>query len=149
MLNGKASNWGRINAGVPQGSVLGRLLFLIYINDLTSVVNNCKIRLFADDTCLFTEVNDREQAAALIEQDLHNIFEWSKQWLVNFSASKTKSLIISNKKDRHLNPAVHFNGTQIIEVNSHTYLGLNFSFNLKWSEHIESISQKSNAAFKV
>jgi hypothetical protein len=58
IINGEASTWGNIKAGVPQGSVLGPLLFLIFINDVTGVVSNCKIRLFADDTSLFIEVDE-------------------------------------------------------------------------------------------
>ena len=63
VLNGQCSEWGRIESGVPQGSVLGPLLFLIYINDVSNAIVHCQIRLFADDTCLFIEVDDREREA--------------------------------------------------------------------------------------
>ena len=70
IINGETSEWGKINAGVPQRSVLGPLLFLIFINDLTYVISHCKIRLFADDTCLFIEINDPEVQGEALHQDL-------------------------------------------------------------------------------
>ncbi len=128
---------------MPQGSVLGPLLFLLFMNDITHVVNSCNIRLFADDTCLFIEVDNRDAAAEQINRDLESIHNWSKTWLVTFSSTKTKTLMISNKKDTHLNPPVSFNTQLIEEVTSHTYLGLKFSSNLRWNNHIHDISLKA------
>ena len=143
VVNGQHSDWGEIKAGVPQGSVLGPLLFLIFIDDIIFAVTNCRIRLFADDTCLFIEVDNRDQAAVLIDEDLININHWSQQWLVNFSPSKTKSLVISNKPNANLNPRVNLKGKVIEEVDSHIYLGVRFSRNLRWSHHINDISIKA------
>jgi hypothetical protein len=94
IINGQYSDWMKIVAGVPQGSVLGPLLFLVFINDITHVVNHCSIRLFADDTCLFITVDDREVAADCVNSDLRNIHEWANQWLVTFSPPKTEGLVI-------------------------------------------------------
>ena len=84
IINGQFSSWTEITAGVPQGSVLGPLLFLVFINDITTVVTNCNLRLFADDTCFFIEVDNRPQAAVLLNKDLQNIQKWSLDWLVTF-----------------------------------------------------------------
>ena len=149
VINGKNSNWGSIDAGVPQGSVLGPLLFLIYINDLTHVIRYSKIRLFADDTCLFIEVNDRALTAKQIESDLTSIGIWAKKWRVSFSAQKTKSLTISNKRDAHHNPSIKFMGSDIEEVCEHKYLGLIFSNNLKWNAHIDSICMKARKRLSI
>ena len=65
IINGQHSEWGVTNAGVPQGSVLGPILFLIFINDIVNTVSNCNIRLFADDTCLFLEVDNRIDTVTL------------------------------------------------------------------------------------
>ena len=73
IINGQFSSWNNITAGVPQGSVLGPLLFLVFINDITNVVENCNIRLFADDTSLFIEVDNRKQAAAKLNEDLNQV----------------------------------------------------------------------------
>ena len=72
-----------------------------------------------------------------------NIGNWSNQWLVKFSPTKTKSLIISNKQDSNLNPPVQLFGHNIEEVESHIYLGLRFSNNLRWKLHIEDISHRA------
>ena len=143
VINGHTSEWGQTGAGVPQGSVLGPLLFLIYIDDLVHTVRHCNIRLFADDTCLFIEVDDRDETTRLLNQDLAAIEAWSHDWLVSFSASKTKALTISNRPDAELNPKVTFKGKHVEEVTSHTYLGLRFANNLRWKAHIEDIALKA------
>ena len=82
---------GNINAGVHQGSVLGPLLFLLFINDITFVIRHCSI-LFADDTCLFIELDNHEITGLKIDEDLQNIQEWSERCLVTFAPTKSKSL---------------------------------------------------------
>ena len=143
VVNGQQSEWKEIKAGVPQGSVLGPTLFLIFINDIVYVIRHCKIRMFADDTCLIIEVDNRESTAEHINEDLESVDAWSKQWLVNFSPAKTKSLIVSTKQDSHRNPQIHFGGQIIDEVKSHTYLGVKLASNLRWNHHINDISLKA------
>ena len=142
-LNGEFSDWGVIRAGIPQGSILGPLLFLIFINDITEVVNFTKIRLFADDTCLFITVDNRQQAKQCVDADLNAIHEWSLKWLVSFSVPKTKSLIVSQKRDFRLNPPLHMNNTVLDEVDYHKHLGITFSNNLSWGLHIDEICKKA------
>ena len=72
-INGKFSSWTDILTGVPQGSVLGPLLFVVFINDLTNVVRHTQIRLFADDTCLFITVDNRDATTAQVNVDLDEI----------------------------------------------------------------------------
>ena len=96
-LNGYASSWLTPNAGFPQGSILGQLLFIIYIND---IVNNIRtnIRVFADDTTLYEIVDDPLLTGININIDLRTIMSWAKTWLVMFNAIKTESFIASKKR---------------------------------------------------
>ena len=104
---------GRHQSWSTSGSILGPLFLLIYINDIVPVIRHSNIRMFADDTCLSTEIDNRQESASKVNSDLTSISNWAKQWLVKFSAPKTKSLIISNKKDAHLNPTIFLDGIPI------------------------------------
>ena len=84
ILNGKSSDWSFITAGVPQGSVLGPLFFLININDLVDDLGS-DAKLFADDTSLFTVVYDETVAADQLNKDLKVVIDWAYQWKMQFN----------------------------------------------------------------
>ena len=109
-INGKSSNWNSIGAGVPQGSVLGPLLFLLYINDLLDGMKS-DARIFADDTSLFVVVDDPQTAFEILSHDLNLVEAWAKQWHMSFNPDPTKppiEVVFSTK----LKPPQHppFNG---------------------------------------
>jgi hypothetical protein len=141
-INGVSSAWGNIEAGVPQGSVLGPLLFLIFINDITNVIKNCKIRLFADDTCLFIEVDNHQDSANKLNEDLASISDWSKRWLVSFSPQKTEEMIITNKGPTDY-PPIKLDNNLIKRVPTHKHLGLTLSQDLSWKTHVYNIGKKA------
>ena len=144
ILNGISSEWGNIKAGVPQGSVLGPLLFLIYIKDLASTVHS-HIRLFADDTSIFIDIDKNiAESADILNADLKAMSEWAKRWLITFSPPKTESLLLSWKTHKRDHPPLVMDNTNITEVESHRHLGLTFSHNLLWSDHIKDIALKAN-----
>ena len=100
ILNGKSSKWSRVTAGVSQGSVLEPLFFLVYINDLVDNIS-ADVRLFGDDTSLFTIVYDESVAADQLNRDLETISDWTYFWKMQFNPDKTKQavqVIFSQKK---------------------------------------------------
>ena len=88
-LNGVFSEYANVESGVPQGSVLGPLLFLVYINDLEENIKS-KIRFFADDTMLFSIVNDNDTSATELQHDLNLIGKWAYQWKLEFNPGPPK-----------------------------------------------------------
>ena len=84
MLNGQVSDWSDVRAGVPQGSILGPLLFLIYINDLSEGLS-LNTKLFADDTSLFSVIHDSNTTALELNSDLAKINRWVFQWKMSFN----------------------------------------------------------------
>ena len=125
VLQGQSSSWGKICAGVPQGSVLGPLLFLIYINDIVDLVRY--IILFADDTSLYLDVDSPVVAAETINSELSN----SNQWLVIFNTLKTHSMLISRKSNPPYHPPIHFQGPVLQDVNHHRHLGVTLRSDLR------------------
>ena len=89
VLNGQFSSWEKVNAAVPQGSILGPLLLFIYINDLPNGLQSIP-KPFADDTSLFSPVKDITTRSASLNNDLTKIFEWAAQWKMNFNPDPRK-----------------------------------------------------------
>ena len=137
-----SSTWVSINAGVPQGSILGPLLFLIYINDIVKDINSI-IRLFADDTSLYIIVDSPEEASQTINQDLVRISAWAEKWLVSFNPNKTEYILLSRKLNKPVHPPVIMNNQVITEVESHKHLGVTFESSGTWHKHIQLITTKA------
>ena len=105
VVNGKLSSWADILSGIPQGSVLGPILFVIFINDLPDVVSSTA-KIFADDTKLFRAIRIVEDHEVL-QQDLDNLVEWSNKWQLGFNETKCKSLHLGSSNQR-LNYQMNF-----------------------------------------
>ncbi|MES9994358.1 MAG: reverse transcriptase family protein [Candidatus Thiodiazotropha sp.] len=142
VIPGASSNWSSVQAGVPQGSILGPLLFLLYINDIVENINS-SIRLFADDTTLYIIVDNPVQAAYQLNSDLSKIHQWANQWLVTFNPSKSESVIFSRKRNRPNHPQVLMDQEPIQDVNLHKHLGIIFSNDCTWHDHLEYIKSKA------
>ena len=126
-----------VNAGVPQGSVLGPLLFLIYVNDIADSLLSLT-RLFADDSSLFYSTSSILDLQGIINHDLQILSAWAKQWLVNFNPLKTEGILFTLKRMFDL-PQIFFDGIPINFVTDHKHLGLTFNNKGRWGKHIENI----------
>ena len=142
VINGYSSEYGNIEAGVPQGSVLGPLLFLIFINDITEGLET-KISLYADDSLIYMTSNSPITNKDALDRDLIRIECWAKQWLVTFSPEKTCDMTLSLRPTAIAPTPLVFSGTDLKSVTVHKHLGLTFSSDLKWKNHIDDICTRA------
>ena len=148
VLNGQNSSWKNILTGVSQGSVLGPLLFLIYINDLPNGIESiCKI--FADDTSLFSEVKDATVSHTQLNIDLNKISKWAFQWKMLFNPDPSKQAIEICKCDNVSYPSLVFNNNKVQLANSQKHLGLILDSKLDFNEHIDNKSNKCNKVIGI
>ena len=135
-------------AGVPQGSVLGPLLFLIYINDIADDIQGLT-RLFADDTSVGNISPDLDTVIRNTNCDLSKINTWAKSWLIKFNPMKTDIEIFTNKTIETINNNFEFDNQKLIHVDHHKHLGVTFQSNGKWSSHIDNIINKASKQINV
>ena len=143
VLNGKTSSIKKLHAGVPQGSILGPLLFLIFINDISSNLAS-EIHQFADDTTLLDPYHNPTLSAHKINADLKSIENWAAQWKVTFNAEKTHYMKISLKTKSQQYPPIIFKNKIINEISTHTNLGLTFNNKMTWTDHINRLIKKAS-----
>ena len=124
---------------MPQGTVLGPLLFLCHINDLPDSVTS-NVRLFADDCLLYKEIKTFTDHLEL-QEDLKNLETWAVTWGMRFNASKCYILSIKPKSSF----IYKLNDTILKNVKTNPYLGILFSDNLSWSDHIDKVCKKANS----
>ena len=133
---------------MPQGSILGPLLFLIYVNDLTENLK-CSVKLIADDTLFFTVVHDPNLAARDINHDLDQIALWSHNWRMSFNPDPLKQaveLVFSKKKVNTNHPAILFNASPVSTVDQHKYLRIILDSKLSFSSRIQAAINKARKA---
>ena len=142
VLDGQASSVSTVSSGVPQGTVLGPLLFLLFINDLPSSVTSTT-RLFADDCLLYIRIKSPEDQVT-IQKDLNSLQQWEDQWLMAFNPDKCELLRVTNKRSP-LAADYTIHGQVLNITDSAKYLGLNIHKSLTWDDHVGKITKKANS----
>ena len=139
VVDGERSNYTHVVSGVPQGTVLGPLLFLCHINDLPDNISS-QVRLFADDCLLYRPIKSRRDHY-LLQQDIHNLESWSTKWGMRFNSKKC--YVLSNKcKSPHM---YTINDNILQQVQNSRYLGVTISDDFKWGIHIQSMTAKASS----
>ena len=141
-MDGYSSEESPVLSGVPQGSVLGPVLFLIFINDIADSLSSF-VRLFADDCLLYREIKTKEDQM-LLQNDLDKLTEWSKTWGMEFNVKKCNVLSVTLKTKKKLRFRYKMNGQVIQGIQDTKYLGVTFTEKLEWNTRISFISCAEN-----
>ena len=146
-LNGKLSNPRGVTVGIPQGGVLGPILFLIFINDIVQSVNAGTCNIFADDVAIYTNGNNIKEAELKLQVCVNEIGDWYKNNRLKINADKTNVMLITSRKHDSNELNVSLNGTSLRQVDTVRYLGLNIDSRLTWTDHVKQLCK--NLSYKV
>ena len=147
VVDGVKSDILDTKAGVPQGSRLGPLLFIIYMNDINEGIESDML-IFADDTSLLATGADPAETSANLNRDLVKIHSWALRWKVTFNPKKTRDIIFS-KKVLNNSPPITFDNTIIERVNVHKHLGLFLTSSLDWNVQVNEVCLRANRKLSV
>jgi len=143
LVEGKESSTAPVLSGVPQGSVLGPLMFLIYINDLPEYIKSSTVRLFADDCVVYRKIKDQADGD-MLQEDLDRLQQWELDWLMEFHPQKCQLLRVTNKK-KQVQKEYKIHGHTLESVEEAKYLGITIHRCLNWNTHICNIIKKANS----
>ena len=142
VVDGKLSDQLPVEAGVPQGSRLGPLLFLLFINDIITDLESTP-QIFADDTTLLAFGNDTHETTSILNRDLDKVSIWAKRFKVTFNSTKTKDMIFSKQIINNSLPLI-FDGHIADRCGRHKHLGITLTPDLSWDAHINDIVKSVN-----
>ena len=144
VFNNHCSDITDIINGVPQGSILGPLLFSIHINDLIRTSNICKFIMYADDTTIYFSLEDfdPDNVSNEINNEVEKITKWLQINKLSLNTQKTK-LMVFHRKQKHIKELnIVINGTKIDRVESFNFLGLTIDETLSWAQHVDIVKKK-------
>ena len=141
ILDGVSSSSITITSGVPQGTVLGPLLYILYLNDLPEGISS-QVCLLADDCILYREINTLNDCQDL-QKDINTLCNWESKWQMKFNIDKCYIMHVTHKRNPLL-MTYNMNDRPIKVTASHTYLGIGINNMLSWAEHISNTVSKAN-----
>ena len=144
ILENSQSSPIHVTSGVPQGTVLGPVLFLVYINDLPDSICHSTLRLFADDCLLYKTIQSPHDAIDL-QEDLLAMQSWEDTWLMKFNISKCFGMRVTQSRKHKVTYDYQLHNFTLNSVDHCKYLGVVLQSNLRWGKHIESITAKANS----
>jgi hypothetical protein len=145
VLGGDSSEWLTVSSGVPQGSILGPLLFLIYINDLPDILHHDTIcAIFADDTKIYRAINS-EADRNLLQNDVNAISQWGHSWGLTFNPKKCQYITIGKVNPLITEANYSMQGTVLDSADNIKDLGILVDCELKWEIHINSLIKSANS----
>ena len=142
VVNGIKLDWAPVVSGVPQGIVLGPLLFSLYINDISADIES-EIRLFADNCVCYHEIKNEEDTLKL-QRDIDRSGSWARKWGMRFQPIKCNMMQLTNKRSGKIQANYTLEGTVLENVESIKYLGVTITNDLKWNTHISNVCTKAN-----
>ena len=142
VVNGVKSDWAPVLSGVPQGTVLGPLLFSLYINDISSDIES-EIRLFADDCVCYREIKDEDDTMKL-QRDIDRLGSWARKWGMRFQPVKCSMTHLTRKRIKKIHASYTLEGTDLENVESIKYLGVTITSDLRWNTHVSNVCTKAN-----
>ena len=142
VVNGVKSDWAPVLSGVPQGTVLGSLLFSLYINDISSDIES-EIRLFADDCVCYREIKDEKDTMKL-QRDIDRLGSWARKWDMRFQPVKCNMMQLTRKRIKKIHASYTLEGTNLENVESIKYLGVTITSDLRWNTHVSNVCTKAN-----
>ena len=141
-INNTQSTKNDITVGVPQGSILGPLLFNIYINDIIHSSTVFRFIIFADDTTLYTTLNTQEDINDILNDELVKINNWLKVNKLSLNVAKTKAMLFHMPQKRILNLRLKIAGSNIEFIDNFNFLGITINKHLNWTKHMDILSAK-------
>ena len=147
IINGTYSTWSKVTSGIPQGSVLGPLLFIIFINDIVNEIFS-KIYLFADDTKSFRDIN-QECDKLLLQTDIDKLVSWSETWLLSFHPNKCKVLRVGDGQPNDYVLRKENISHVLDQVKSEKDIGVIFDSKLEFDIHVTEKINKANGIFAM
>ena len=144
--NGSISNKSSLNIGVPQGTILGPILFLMFVNDLSNVVSKCSVNVFADDVVIYTSDTDKDTLQYNLQKEMNAVFHWYDVNKLCLSVEKCSTMVINHNINKVIEDFKIYHGKDTLElVTSMKYLGVVIDNKLKWSQHLHNLNKKVQA----